>query len=124
MLGIVLFFGCKPEKVNNPFTDAELDDFREGTENFCEIFVSGRVINAHTLKGIENAEVRVDNLVGFTDEDGNYTLKVTEIPDLLESERLIVVSKLKDSNDPEADNEFVPSYFRIDFNECLDVANW
>ena len=123
LLGVFLFFGCKPEKVDNPFTNANLDDFREGTENFCEIFVTGRVINSHTLKGIRNAEVRVDNLVGFTDEDGNYTLKVTEIPDLLESERLVVVTKLEDLTDPNADQEFVPSYFRIDFNECLDVSN-
>ncbi len=119
LMGIVLLFGCNPENVDSPFTDETLDDFREGTENFCEIFLTGKVINSHTLKGIQDAEVRIENLVGFSDEDGNYTLKVTEVPDLLDEPRMVIVSKQESLTDSE--EAFVTSYFSIDFNECLNL---
>ena len=86
---------CRREKIDNPGTKAtdELSDFRNQDDEFCDLFFLGTVIDPDSRLGIPDAEVRIDFISIFTDDDGAFKLKVNAIQELMAEKKVIQVIK-------------------------------
>ncbi len=112
---ILIFVACKREKVDNPVTKPtdEFSDFRNQDEEFCDIFFLGTVVDPDTRIGIPDAEIRIDFISIFTNDEGEFRLKVNAIQELMEDKKVIQVLK--------EGYEF--STFEILFNDYIDAGD-
>lgn len=104
------FQGCEVDTIRPFYGDLdELVDFRSD-EAFCDLFLMGIVQDAKTRQPIANAEIRLDFLSLFTDNNGRYKIKVNAIPQLMDSKKVIGVINAG----------YSISSFEIDFREYLE----
>lgn len=105
--------GCKMEQISPIYAELdELVDFRMN-DDFCDLFLMGRIVDAKTNEPISDAEIRIDFLSIFSDEDGKYKIKVNAIPDLMDNDKVVGVFR----------DGYTFSTLSINFENYVDLNN-
>ncbi|MCF8239666.1 MAG: hypothetical protein K9I85_15995 [Saprospiraceae bacterium] len=101
------------QKINDPSVDLRSDDD-------CELYLVGQVINARTLAAIENAVIKIEDEEASSDSDGMYRIAIKHPLDLIEKTRVMSVRKngyLMDTY------QFVPSDW-VDTTTCTGAVSY